>query len=224
MYGIDQVCINVATQIASHPLILANLITNPITGEKVPITNYRLYGGIETSSNTLTCAVYPAPITSLTAKEPTSQTASVIYRPYTLGQEQDEVMFMIHISFYYNSVTAGSQSTPLIIQNVPTQLPINNDEILIENSRTLELYTDVSMHILSQCIELLRLIIYDIKIDDLNTKIEVLRSSFIGGEWERSPYFKEVVTACLVTTFPPKASRLSTNIQNIQYTIKENNQ
>jgi hypothetical protein len=222
MYGIDQICINIATQIASHPLILANLIINPLTKLAVPITNYRLYGGIETSSNILTCAVYPAPITSLTAKSADSQTATVIYQPYNLGVKQDEVMSMIHISFYYNSVTAGSQSTPLLIENVPTQLPINNDEIVIESTRTLELYTDASLHILSQCIELLRLIIYDIQIDNLNTKVEVLRSSFIGGEWETNPYFKEVVTACLVTTYPPKAAKLSTKIKNIQYKINEN--
>ena len=220
MYGIDQVCINIATKIASHPLILANLITNPITKEKISINSYRLYGGIETSSNNLACAVYPAPVTTLNAQSASSQTASVVYKPYTLGQRQDEVMFMIHISFYYNSVTAGAQSTPLLIQNVPTQLPINNDEIVIENTRTLELYTDVAFHILSQCIEILRLIIYDLKIDDLGTKAEVLRSSFIGGQWEQDPYFKEVVTACLVTTFPPKASRLNPIIKNINLETK----
>ena len=83
MYGIDQVCINIAKQLASHPLILANLITNPITNEKVPISSYRLYGGIETNSNKLACAIYPAPVTSLNAQSPTSQTASVVYKPYT---------------------------------------------------------------------------------------------------------------------------------------------
>jgi hypothetical protein len=39
--------------------------------------------------------------------------------------------------------------------------------IINELKTNIELYTDVALHILSQCIELLRLIIYDIKIDDL---------------------------------------------------------
>ena len=118
MHGVDKVCINIAKGIASHPLILANLIVNPITNEPVPISSYRLYGGLETSSNTLTCAVYPAPISSLTAKSASSQTASIVYKPYNLGSETDEVMSMIHISFYFNSVTSGSQSTPLILENM----------------------------------------------------------------------------------------------------------
>lgn len=221
MFGIDQICINLAKQIASHPLVLANLIENPITGLKIPISSFRLYGGIETSNNTLACAVYPAPVNSLTAKSATSQTATLVYKPYTLGQETDEVMSMIHISFYYNSVTAGAQSTPIILQNMPTQLPITNDQIVIENSINIELYTDVAMHILSQCTELLRLIIYDIKLPWTNSKIELLRSSFIGGEWEKNPYFKEAMTACLITTYPPKASKFSTTINNIQYKINE---
>lgn len=223
MHGVDKVCINIAKGIASHPLILANLIVNPITNEPVPISSYRLYGGLETSSNTLTCAVYPAPISSLTAKSTSSQTASIVYKPYNLGSETDEVMSMIHISFYFNSVTSGSQSTPLILENMPTQLPISNDEIVIENSTNIELYTDVALHILSQCIELLRLIIYDIKIDDLNTKVELLRSSFIGGEWEKDPYFKEVMTACLVTTYLPKAAKTNPTIQDIKYKINNEN-
>lgn len=223
MYGIDQICINVIQQIARHPLVLANLIEDPITGLKIPITNYRLYGGIETSNNVLTCAVYPAPISSLNAKSPTAQTATVLYKPYTLGQDVDEVISNIHVSFYYNSVTAGSQSTPIILQNMPTQLPVTNGEIVIENSININLYTDVAMHILSQCTELLRLIIYDIKLPWTGSKIELLRSSFIGGEWEKNPYFKEVMTSCLVTTFPPKASKLSTNINNIQYKINNEN-
>lgn len=224
MHGIDQTCINIARGIASHPLILANLIINPLTNEVVPISQYRLYGGLETSSSTLTCAVYPAPVTSLTAKTPTSQAASIVYKPYNLGDETDEVISNIHISFYYNSVTSGSQSTPLILENMPTQLPITNDEIVIENSTNIELYTDVALHILSQCIELLRLIIYDIKIDDLNTKVELLTSSFIGGQWESSPYFKEVMTSCLVTTYLPKAKKLNqTTIQDIKYNINNEN-
>lgn len=223
MHGVDKVCINIAKGIASHPLILANLIVNPITNEPVPISSYRLYGGLETSSNTLTCAVYPAPISLLTAKSASSQTASIVYKPYNLGSETDEVMSMIHISFYFNSVTSGSQSTPLILENMPTQLPISNDEIVIENSTNIELYTDVALHILSQCIELLRLIIYDIKIDDLNTKVELLRSSFIGGEWEKDPYFKEVMTACLVTTYLPKAAKTNPTIQDIKYNINNEN-
>jgi hypothetical protein len=103
---------------------------------------------------------------------------------------------------------------------MPTQLPITNDEIVIENSTNIELYTDVALHILSQCIELLRLIIYDIKIDDLNTKVELLTSSFIGGQWEKDPYFKEVMTSCLITTYLPKAKNLSlTPIKDITYNI-----
>lgn len=223
MHGIDKTCINIAKGIASHPLMLANLIINPLTNEPVPITNYRLYGGIETTSSVLTCAIYPAPVTSLSAKSATAQTASIVYKPYNLGTETDEIMSMIHISFYYNSVTAGSQNTPLILENMPTQLPINNDEIVIENTTNIELYTDVALHILSQCIELLRLIIYDIKIDDLNTKVELLRSSFIGGEWETSPYFKEVMTACLVTTYLPKAAKHNPTIQDIKYKINNEN-
>lgn len=220
MHGIDKICINMAQQIASHPLILANLIENPITGAKVPISSYRLYGGIETSNNVLACAVYPAPINSLGAKSAEAKTATMVYKPYTLGKEYDEVMSMIHVSFYYNSVTAGAQSTPIILQNMPTQLPLTNDEIVIENNINVELYTDVAMHILSQCTELLRLIIYDIELPWTNSKIEVLRSSFIGGEWEKHPYFKEAMTTCLVTTYPPKASKLVPNINNIQIQYK----
>jgi hypothetical protein len=223
MHGIDKTCINIAKGIASHPLILANLIVNPITNESVPISSYRTYGGLETTSGTLTCAVYPAPVTTLTAKTPSAQAASIVYKPYNLGSETDEIITNIHISFYYNSVTSGSQSTPLILENMPTQLPINNDEIVIENSTNIELYTDVALHILSQCIELLRLIIYDIKIDDLNTKVELLTSSFIGGQWEKDPYFKEVMTSCLVTTHLPKAAKHNQTIQDIKYNINNEN-
>lgn len=213
MYGIDKVCIDIVTSIASHPLVLANLIQNPLTGERVPITNYRLYGGIDLDNNSLTCAVYPSPVTSDVARSATNQVASIIYKPFNLGDKHDDVAYMINVSFYYNSVTSGSKSTPLIIKNVPTQLAYDDDEILIENPKDLNIYTDVALHILSQASELLRLIIYDLQ--NTKSRVEVLRTSFIGGEWEKSPYFKEAVTACIVTTNPPKAFKLTKNIKDI---------
>ncbi len=218
MFGVDQICTSFIKAFASHPLVLSNPITDVLTNRVIPITNYRLYGGIETTSNALTMAVYPAPSQSLNAKSPGSQSAAVIYEPYSLGTDYTQVNYLIHISFYYNVVTSGSKSTPIVIQNMPTQLPSNDAEIVLDKNQDLLVYTDASMHILSQCIELLRLIIYDIRIDDLNTKLTLLSSAFIGGQWEKDPYFKEVLTSCLVTCYLPKYStkQLSINTINLQ--------
>ena len=106
--------------IANHPLMIAPLITHPLTDETIGVSTYRLYDGIELRSG-LTCSIFAYPGASGGIPTPTSKSVSAHFMPYDLGNSGvDMAMFHVVVKFSYNEVVLGQIEDDQNLIQVPT--------------------------------------------------------------------------------------------------------
>ncbi len=153
----------------NHPLFIEPLVVHPITGQHVPVANYRQKDGFSSLPGLL-CSIYPASGGAVTAESAPTATnvTAILNNRYNLSESgHQEVLYHFICKFTYNLEVAFDDLTkanyePLI--RVPTEAIVYKDQIdfALEHNRTnVNLYLDIPSFIIGSYMELARLAFQD---------------------------------------------------------------
>lgn len=211
--------------ISRHPLIISPPVFHPLTGERVLISRYRLFNGIELLPG-LSCSIFPHYQDGATPPEPNTTNVSALYEPHDLGTDSyDRAVYHIVVKFFYSNMILGNKVEDPNLIEVPLESITYPDQILLTSNRTktIELYINPGADILGNYLELLRLVIEDsthkqsyyplIDIKSFEMSFANLRS--IPWEQKKEVYFHEGEALIRLDGFVARTWRIPTSIQSI---------
>lgn len=188
-------CQCLAQLIATHPLIV-NQLVGDLDGNPVPILKYKLFPGLHYEEG-LMCSIYPY-YTDGHISHPTNANPrlAATYSPYTLGDHEDHATYYILVTLQHNSLMAPIDDGRTI--TVPLYAPLNHPVLLTPSSTNeLPLIVNPSLSVLSDYIELIRLVVSDPVskqyIPFRVNSLEVIHADLKLGRWEqhKNIYFHE---------------------------------
>ena len=152
--------------LSNHPLLNYPLVFDPLTQEQIPISQYRFIGGLATNTG-LTCSIYPGFSSNATyiAPSPATISASVLYKPYNLGNNEDEARFHFVIEYQYQSLVADgiNQIADSDLITTPTNYVVYPQDVGLTSSNTqsLTLFISPAQDIVANYLELTRFALCD---------------------------------------------------------------
>lgn len=186
--------------LANHPLLNHPLVFDPITEEHIPISQYRFMGGLITNPG-LTCSIFPGFSSSSEEASPSPATisASVLYKPYNLGHNEEEARYHFVIEYQYRSLVADglNKTEDEFLTRVPKDHIIHPDQLGFNSNITKEvdLYLNPSQDIVGNYLELTRLALYDLihhrdfflgnNFPGTLNNVEVIHQNFSSINWDK---------------------------------------
>lgn len=165
MPSIIYYCEGIFKSLANSSVLNSGFVKNPITNEVVEIDSYRFMDGIEIDQG-LICSIYPS-FSSYDSSPPSPATisASSIYTDdFSLGSTEREVLYHLIIKYTYKEVNIDSLSPSvdnyLIKVNPPSADP-KRFKYVSKNSREVNLYHNPPLSIISEYLELTRMVLLD---------------------------------------------------------------
>lgn len=189
----------VYSHIVRHPLIISPPIFHPLSGERIYISKYKLFNGVELDQG-LSCSIFPYYQAAAILPEPRTANASALYSPEHMGKGIDLAVYHIAVKFHYGNNILGNKLEEDELVYVPSESVTHPDQILLTSlvGKKVDLYINPGSDIIGNYLELLRLVIEDEEFNDikdgLNIKsMELLYTNLRSTPWEKDKgiYFHE---------------------------------
>lgn len=192
-------CEGLFKSIANHPLFNTPFVKHPVTTESVSVSSYRFMEGIEIDQG-LICSIYPS-FSSQNEAPPSPGTisASCIYNDnFSLGNEEREIIYHILIKFTYKEVNIDSlnPSNDLMTKIKTYSADPKTINFSSKKSSTVNLYLNPSLSIISEYLELTRMVLLSSNwisrfFDCTNLDIRYLNYPSINWSKGKNSYFSE---------------------------------
>lgn len=196
-------CVYIYRKIATHPLITAPLVRNPLTNEVVMIEKYKLKNGLEPDGERLTCSIFPhsTPTDGLSLPKPAETSLSTLFiQDQTIGNRFDNGIYHIAVKLHYNTQSIFIPHPNEELKVIPADAMVHySQQGYINNNayKKVELDMNPALPILSDYLEYVRLAILD-REQEVDyyvpvRNISVMYFNLKDAPWEknRSVYFSE---------------------------------
>lgn len=163
-------CLYLYRKIATHPLIIAPLVRDPISGEVVFIDRYKFKNGIEIPHSKLCCSIFPhsSPTDGLALPKPAETSLSTLFdslnKDAGIGSDYDYGIYHIAVKLHYNTQTIFIPHPDESLKVVPADAMVHYSQEGYTNNnayRKVELDLNPALPVLSDYLELVRLAILD---------------------------------------------------------------
>lgn len=196
-------CVFLYRKIATHPLIIAPLVRNPLTGEVITIEKYKFKNGIELEGDKLCCSIFPhsSPTDGLSLPKPAETSLSTLFHQRTaIGDEYEDGIYHISVKLHYNTQSIFIPHPDETLKIVPNDATVHYSQVGFTNNndyKKVQLDMNPALPVLSDYLELVRLAVLD-KQQEVDYPVPVKNINVVyfnlkDGPWEKDSqaYFSE---------------------------------
>ena len=182
IYSLDYICDLLVKYLANHPLFVSPPVTHIATSKQIKINYYRQNFGIPTECG-LVCSIYPAFTESMS---PTAISCSLL----APDSQRNYVHFIIHFYWSEPAYDSCGETSNLRVPSSADICSEGNSLIYSSEKRQLKYYQNPGFKIISQYLELTRLIFedreYQLQYGEYFTDFQMLNINYLTSKWDES--------------------------------------